>query len=100
MRYSFQDRPVSKFGPPYEIAINPWWRGGRGLPSLIALFYLLFGASRQYYAFTKLCRCGGGRVAPWSTEHLRAGGKTDTPDSESGAGVRSRSSESGDSDEY
>ena len=23
--------------PPYEIAINPWWRGGRGLPSLIAL---------------------------------------------------------------
>ena len=24
--------------PPYEIAINPWWRGGRGLPSLIALF--------------------------------------------------------------
>ena len=26
--------------PPYEIAINPWWRGGRGLPSLIAL--LLF----------------------------------------------------------
>ena len=22
---------------PYEIAINPWWRGGRGLPSLIAL---------------------------------------------------------------
>ena len=23
MRYSFQDRPVSKFGPPYEIAINP-----------------------------------------------------------------------------
>ena len=26
--------------PPYEIAINPWWRGGRGLPSLIALFGL------------------------------------------------------------
>ena len=26
--------------PPYEIAIHPWWRGGRGLPSLIAL--LLF----------------------------------------------------------
>ena len=26
--------------PPYEIAINPWWRGGRGLPSLIALFYM------------------------------------------------------------
>ena len=26
--------------PPYEIAINPWWRGGRGLPSLIALLYL------------------------------------------------------------
>ena len=26
--------------PPYEIAINPWWRGGRGLPSLIALFSL------------------------------------------------------------
>ena len=25
--------------PPYEIAINPWWRGGRGLPSLIALLY-------------------------------------------------------------
>ena len=24
--------------PPYEIAINPWWCGGRGLPSLIALF--------------------------------------------------------------
>ena len=24
--------------PPYQIAINPWWRGGRGLPSLIALF--------------------------------------------------------------
>ena len=24
--------------PPYEIAINPWWRGGRGLPSLIALW--------------------------------------------------------------
>ena len=29
-------------------------------------------------------------VAPWSTELLRAGGKTDTPDWESGAGVRSR----------
>ena len=27
--------------PPYEIAINPWWRGGRGLPSLIALLCLL-----------------------------------------------------------
>ena len=27
--------------PPYEIAINPWWRGGRGLPSLIALFVKL-----------------------------------------------------------
>ena len=27
--------------PPYEIAINPWWRGGRGLPSLIALFIML-----------------------------------------------------------
>ena len=26
--------------PPYEIAINPWWRGGRGLPSLIALLGL------------------------------------------------------------
>ena len=26
--------------PPYEIAINPWWRGGRGLPSLIALLYM------------------------------------------------------------
>ena len=26
--------------PPYEIAINPWWRGGRGLPSLIALLIL------------------------------------------------------------
>ena len=26
--------------PPYEIVINPWWRGGRGLPSLIALFVL------------------------------------------------------------
>ena len=28
--------------PPYEIAINPWWRGGRGLPSLIALFISCF----------------------------------------------------------
>ena len=28
--------------PPYEIAINPWWRGGRGLPSLIALFTIVF----------------------------------------------------------
>ena len=28
--------------PPYEIAINPWWRGGRGLPSLIALFWFVF----------------------------------------------------------
>ena len=28
--------------PPYEIAINPWWRGGRGLPSLIALLVMLF----------------------------------------------------------
>ena len=27
--------------PPYEIAINPWWRGGRGLPSLIALFVIV-----------------------------------------------------------
>ena len=26
--------------PPYEIAINPWWRGGRGLPSLIALLIM------------------------------------------------------------
>ena len=29
MRYSFQDRPVSKFGPPYEIAINPIFRSYR-----------------------------------------------------------------------
>ena len=43
MRYSFQDRTVLKFGPPYEIAINPWWRGGRGLPSLIALLYIGVG---------------------------------------------------------
>ena len=28
--------------PPYEIAINPWWRGGRGLPSLIALFIMQY----------------------------------------------------------
>ena len=28
--------------PPYEIAINPWWRGGRGLPSLIALLIMGF----------------------------------------------------------
>ena len=28
--------------PPYEIAINPWWRGGRGLPSLIALLFNVF----------------------------------------------------------
>ena len=33
--------------PPYEIAINPWWRGGRGLPSLIALLK---------YAFVMMCR--------------------------------------------
>ena len=30
--------------PPYEIAINPWWRGGRGLPSLIALLKMLCAA--------------------------------------------------------
>ena len=34
--------------PPYEIAINPWWRGGRGLPSLIALFHLLHRRPEQW----------------------------------------------------
>ena len=34
--------------PPYEIAINPWWRGGRGLPSLIALFNIAFAHQFQY----------------------------------------------------
>ena len=65
MRYSFQDRPVSKFGPPIwncdkshfsqlpcirrhnqglprlTMSQPTWWRGGRGLPSLIALFGLV-----------------------------------------------------------
>ena len=44
MRYSFglcvivsKIEQCRSSDPPYEIAINPWWRGGRGLPSLIAL---------------------------------------------------------------
>ena len=34
--------------PPYEIAINPWWRGGRGLLSLIALLYLVLDGVSLY----------------------------------------------------
>ena len=33
--------------PPYEIAINPWWRGGRGLPSLIALLLLIWAGGNH-----------------------------------------------------
>ena len=48
--------------PPYEIAINPWWRGGRGLPSLIALF--IYGSECEKYIFLDiwwvLGRGGGG----------------------------------------
>ena len=40
--------------PPYEIAINPWWRGGRGLPSLIAL--LLSDIMSQPYDFVTFRR--------------------------------------------
>ena len=40
--------------PPYKIAINPWWRGGRGLPSLIALL-LLYQYTQVCYNFCTFC---------------------------------------------
>ena len=40
--------------PPYEIAINPWWRGGRGLPSLIALLFMWLGGNIIYVKISVL----------------------------------------------
>ena len=41
--------------PPYEIAINPWWRGGRGLPSLIALFIWHSIAVHECHVYAEQC---------------------------------------------